>query len=49
MKKKQWDLRDPGHHLRDVMVGELRTNSCVEGSYVDVVSRPLIKVPVNIS
>ena len=41
--------RDPGHHFNDVFVGEFNTNSCVERSYVEVVSRPLIKVPIHIS
>ena len=39
------NIEKPGHHLVDVNVGELITNSWVVGSYVAVVSNPLMYVP----
>lgn len=37
--------RPPGHHLMELTVGLFKTNSCVAGSYVAVVSSPLRCVP----
>ena len=45
-KGERSNLQVPGHHLMEVNVGEFIINSSVDGSYVAVVSRPLIKVPV---
>ena len=39
-------LLEPGHHLIDVLVGLLMTNSSVCRSYTAVVSRPLILLPI---
>lgn len=39
------NLHPPGHHLYAVNVGLFKTNSSDLGSYVAVVSKPLIKVP----
>ncbi len=38
----------PAHHFVAVRVGESKTNSCLDGSYVAVVSSPRIYVPTEI-
>ena len=45
-KDERSNLQVPGHHLIEVNVEEFIINSSVDGSYVAVVSRPLIKVPI---
>lgn len=43
--KQEKHSHDPGQYFIDVRVGLLNTNSSVFGSYVAVVSRPLMNVP----